>query len=261
MPITRNVAWDGRLELFKGKDSTQYVSAAASAATACGTCGQKLSEDEQLAMSVDVSITHGPDGADYRAFDCCVCHRGCCVPDVRVHERAGVREELTSAGAMMVLHYKEAGRTRRLPALVFTLLPSLTFAAPGAEYSSVLVSLLLGQGFQLALGGDLDLILGQATDVKPGTSCTLGPQGLLVLQVAGQPMYTHLLDREDPDGAAWLEAAAHSGAVLVLGGDNLAITQAAVDLAPAAKLATLVAGLVPIRAASPAADAPAWTRR
>ena len=247
MPITRHVSWDGRLELFKGAASTQYVSAAASAATACGTCGQPLTEDEQLAMSVDVSIAHGPDGADYRAFDCCVCHRGCCVPDLRVHERAGVREEVTSTGATMVLHYKEAGRIRRLPALVFTLLPNLTFAVPGAEFSSVLVSILLGQGFQLALGADLDLILGQATEVKPGTACTLIPHGPLVLQVAGQPMYTHLLDREEPDEAAWLDAAADSGAALVLGGDNLAITPAGVDLAPAAAHGTLVMGLVPVR--------------
>lgn len=247
MPITSNVAWDGRLELFKGRDSTQFVSAAASAATACGTCGQPLTGGEQLAMSVDVSVAHGPDGADYRAFDCCVCHRGCCMPDLRVHERIGVREELTSTGATMVLHYKDAGRIRRLPALVFTLLPNLTFGVPGAESSSVLVSILLGQGFQLALGADLDLILGQATSVNPGTSCTLLPQGLLVLQVAGQPMYTRLLDREEPGQDAWLEAAADSGAVLVLGGDNLAITQAGVDLAPAAAHGTLVMGLVPVR--------------
>lgn len=159
-----------------------------------------LVEDEQLATAVDVSIAHGPEGADYRAFDCCVCHRRCCVPDLRVHGSADVREEVTSAGAMMVLHYKDAGRSCLLLALVFTLLPNLTFGVPGAEFSSVLVSLLLTQGFQLALGADVDLILGDATEVKPGTSCTLHPQGLLVLQVGGQPMYSPLLDREDPMG-------------------------------------------------------------
>jgi len=239
MPITSNVAWDGRLELFKGRDSTQYVRTAASTATACATCGLPLTADEQLSMSVDVSVGTGPDGTDYRAFDCCVCHRACCVPDLTVHEGGVVPEEVTSAGAVMVLHYK----TTAVPALVFTLLPNLTFGVSGAEFSSVLVSVLLGLGFQLAPRADWGFILGHAESVGSETFCTLTPQGLLVLHVAGQDMYTHQMDRSEPDGAAWLEAAAHSGTLLVLGGDNLLITQSGVDLSLAASQGTLVAGL------------------
>jgi hypothetical protein len=247
MPITSNVAWDGRLELFRGRDSTQYVRAAASRATACSTCGLPLTADEQLSMSVDVSVGTGPDGNNYRAFDCCVCHRACCVPDLTVHEGSVVPENLTSSGAVMVLHYKDESGNRRFPALVFTLLPNLTFGVPGAEFSSVLVSVLLGQGFQLVPRAGWDFILGQAASVGPETFCTLTPQGLLVLHVAGQDMYTHQLDRSKPDGAAWLEAAAGSGTALVLGGDNLVITRHGVDLAPVAAEGTLVAGLVALR--------------
>lgn len=244
MPITSNVAWDGRLELFKGRDSTQYVRTAASRATACSTCGLPLTADEQLSMSVEVSVGTGSDGMDYRAFDCCVCHRACCVPGLTVREGSLVPDELTSAGAVMVLHYNDDSGSRTVPALVFTLLPNLTFGVPGAEFSSVLVSVLLGQGFQLVPRPDWDYILGVAASVDPEAFCTLTPQGLLGLHVAGQDMYIHQLDASEPDGAAWLEAAAGSGTVLVLGGDNLAITQSGADLAPAAAQGTLVAGLV-----------------
>jgi hypothetical protein len=37
MPVTRNVAWDERLESFKGRDTARYVATAA--ATACAVCG------------------------------------------------------------------------------------------------------------------------------------------------------------------------------------------------------------------------------
>jgi hypothetical protein len=38
MPVTRNAAWDGRLEPFKGRDTTHYVLTAADLAKECGAC-------------------------------------------------------------------------------------------------------------------------------------------------------------------------------------------------------------------------------
>lgn len=64
-------------------------------------------------------------------------------------------EELVSAGVVMVLHYKVGGHIRRVSALVFTLLPNLSFGVPGAEFTSLLVSVRLGDGFQLAPTPDL----------------------------------------------------------------------------------------------------------
>lgn len=246
MPITGSVAWDGRLELFKGRDSADYVRAAASRARACCRCRLPLAAGDPLSMAVEVSVGPGPNGTDYRAFACCVGHRGCCVPDLKIQERGSVPEELASAGGVMVVRCQEGGRTWTMPALVFTLLPNLTFGVPGAEFTSLLVSVLLGQGFQLAPRADMDSILKQAEHVHPGTFCRLTAQGLLVLHVGGDAMFTHQFDLAAADAVAWVEAAA-VGRVLVLGGDNLAISEAGVELVAAAEQGTLVAGLVPLR--------------
>lgn len=246
MPITGNIAWDERLELYKGRDSTRYVRTAASAATACCSCRLPLTAGDPLSMAVEVSVAPGPYGTDYRAFACCVGHRSCCVPRIKVREGGNLPEELTSAGAIMVVHYNEGTRNLALPALVFTLLPNLTFGVPGAEFTSLLVSILLGQGFQLAPRADMSSILEQAESVHPETFCTVTREGLLVLHVAGDALHSRQLDPAETDGAAWLEAAA-AGCVLVLGGDNLAITPEGVNLAPAVEQGTLVTGLVPVK--------------
>jgi hypothetical protein len=245
MPITNNVAWDGRLNFFKGPDSSHYVRSAASTATSCFTCGQSLVPGEPLSMSVEVSEGNGPNGSEYRTFDCCVCHRACCVPGLTVRESTGMPEELKSVAAMMTLHYEDTAGRQTLPVLVFTLLPNLTFGVPGGEFTSVLVSALLAQGFQLATNGVLESILQEAEDVRAETYVTLR-QGLLVLHVGGEAMYSRHLDPAEPSASAWL-AAAGCGRVLVIGGDHLLFTQAGVQLSGAAALGTLAIGTVLVR--------------
>ena len=38
MPVSSNAEWDGRLEAFKGRDTTAYVEAAAATAKVCADC-------------------------------------------------------------------------------------------------------------------------------------------------------------------------------------------------------------------------------
>ncbi|MBT2551564.1 hypothetical protein [Arthrobacter sp. ISL-5] len=42
MPVTSNVAWDERLEAFKGPDTTHFVAAVAATARTCAACGMPL---------------------------------------------------------------------------------------------------------------------------------------------------------------------------------------------------------------------------
>jgi hypothetical protein len=71
-------------------------------------------------------------------------------------------------------------------------------------------------------------------------------RGLLTLDVGGETMYREQLDPESPDDAEWLGAAG-SGSILVIGGDNLVISESSLDIAAAAGLGTLVIGTVTVR--------------
>lgn len=50
----------------------------------------------------------------------------------------------------------------------------------------------------------------------------------------------------NPDDAEWLEAASN-GSVLIIGGDNLVITETRIDVDAAARPGTLVIGYNPVR--------------
>lgn len=64
MPITRNVARDGRLKDFKGRGSAQYVLAAAATARTCSVCGRQVQEGEPASLSVDIGEGAGPGRQD-----------------------------------------------------------------------------------------------------------------------------------------------------------------------------------------------------
>jgi hypothetical protein len=57
-------------------------------------------------------------------------------------------------------------------------------------------------------------------------------------------MCSQQLDRRNPIDAAWLRAAG-AGRVLVISGDNLTFTETDLELTAAARLGTLVTGIVP----------------
>jgi hypothetical protein len=50
MPVTRNVARDGRLESFKGRDTAQYVLTAASFEATCAACKKPLERGDALSL-------------------------------------------------------------------------------------------------------------------------------------------------------------------------------------------------------------------
>lgn len=246
MPITSNVEWDGRLDAFKGRDTTAYVEAAVTTAKACAACRLPLGSGEPLSLTVAVAEGTCPDGTAYVTFDPIVSHRRCREPGLTVHEATGAPEELTAHGMRITLEDLDSSGSRTVPALAYTLVPSVSIREPGGELISVLVSILLSQGFQLCLSADYTHILQQAGAVKDSFGCTITEQGLVTLHADGEQMYSQQLDPRDPDQAGWLKAA-KEGAVVVMSGDNLDFTETGPSLDAAARLGTLVVGRVPVR--------------
>jgi hypothetical protein len=249
MPVTRNVAWDERLESFKGRDTTYYVTTAAAIATACAVCGGLLQPDEPLSLSVDIIESTAPDGTEYVTFRDYVCHRHCSSPGLTMHKAPWKPAELTPLAVRLILLQRaDSGDPRIIvPALAYTLVPVVSFREPGGELTSALVSMLLSHGFQLALSPEYADILEQAAEVESDCSMTVTKAGLVTLDVGGETIYSEQLDLMKPDAAEWLDHAAH-GSVMVIAGDNLVITESALNLTAAAAMATLVIGKAPVRA-------------
>jgi hypothetical protein len=250
MPVTLNVAWDGRLEPYKGRDTTRYVATAAAVATRCAECRRPLRAGEPLSLIVDITESKAPDGTEYRTFSDWVCHRHCGEPAVTVHESPYRPEGLASLAArVMLTHGTDSGASRIVPVLAYTVVPVVSFRENGGELTSALVAILLSHGFQLAMSGDYSDILDQARQTGQACSFSVSRGGLIALDVGGETMYREQLDPESPDDAGWLQAAGN-GSVLVIGGDNLLISDSSVDIVAAARLGTLVIGNVSVRSAS-----------
>ncbi len=248
MPVTRNVAWDERLESFKGKDTTHYVTTAAAIATTCTECRRPLQPEEPLSLSVDITESTAPDGTEYVTFSDYVCHRQCNAPDLTVRRAAWRPPNLTPLAARMVLTQEaETGRPGiAVAALAYTLVPVVAFREHGGELTSALVSILLSHGFQLAMDPEYTDILDQAIEVEDSCSLTVTGAGFLTLNIAGESIFAEQLNPKNTDDAEWLEAASN-GSVLVISGDNLIITKTKLDVDTAARLGTLVIGYVPVQ--------------
>ncbi|MFE4837285.1 hypothetical protein ACFRAU_21725 [Arthrobacter sp. NPDC056691] len=247
MPTTRNVAWDGRLQAFKGRDTTHYVTAAADLAKTCAHCRVPLESDEPVSLLVDITQSTAPDGTEYLTFTDAVCHRRCSGPALAVRQTPWQPDTLSPVAARVLLTQESnGGRTRVVPALAFTFIPVLSFREDGGELTSALVSLLLAHGFQLAMSADYAAILEQAAEPAANCRITVTPDGFLRLKLDGELLYREQLHLGSADDAEWLQAAAHGGHILVISGDNLGITETGLDISPAARHGTLVIGTVPV---------------
>jgi hypothetical protein len=249
MPVTRNVAWDGRLESFKGPDTERYVLTAADLAKTCAACGEPLQPGEPLSLLVNITQSTAPDGTEYLTFTDSVCHRRCSGPVLTVEHVPWSVEELSPLAARFVLaQTSDAGPTRVVPVLAYTLVPVVSFRENGGERTSALVTLLLSQGFQLAMSPDYGDILDQAAPVATGCSFTLTPEGVILFKMDREILYRDQLElnRGDTPGAYWLDAARTAGYILIVSGDNLDITEAGADIHDAARQGTLVIGTVPL---------------
>lgn len=246
MPIISNVEWDGRLEAFKGRDTSAYVEAAAARAKVCAACRLPLGTGETLSLTVAVAEGIGPDGTAYVTFDPVISHRRCREPGLILREATGVPEELTTRGMRITLEDSDSSGSRIFPALAYALVPSVSIREPGGGLVSVLVSVLLSQGFQLCLSADYAHILQLAGAVKDSFGCTITEEGLITLHADGEQMYSQQLDLRDPDQASWLEAS-REGTLFVMSGDNLDFTETGPSFDVAARLGTLVAGRVTVR--------------
>jgi hypothetical protein len=247
MPTTSNVAWDQRLESFKGRDTAQYVTTSAGLATSCAACRSPFAADEPVSLLVDITQSAAPDGTEYLTFTDAICHRLCSEPSLTIRQVPWRPDILTPVAARMVLSQKSApGKTRAVPVLAYTLTPVLSFRERGGELTSALVPLLLGQGFQLAFSPDYPDILQQTRPVEAGCSFTLTAQGLLRLSIETEILYRERLDPRNADDAEWRKAAAQGGRVLLIGGDYLEISDTDLDLRAAARHGTLVTGMVSI---------------
>ncbi len=248
MPVTRNVAWDGRLESFKGRDTARYVTTAAAIATTCALCRRPLQLDEPLSLSVDITESTAPDGTQYVTFSDYVCHRQCCDPDLTLQRAIWQPAHLTPLAARMILTQRASDTGTHVTvvaALAYTLVPVVAFREEDGELTSALVSILLSHGFELAMNPEYTDILNQATELD--SSCSLAvTEGFLSLDIGGETIYAEQLNPKDRDDADWLEAA-RNGNVLIISGDNLVITEGRLDVDTAAQLGTLVIGFVPLR--------------
>jgi hypothetical protein len=70
--------------------------------------------------------------------------------------------------------------------------------------------------------------------------------GSELANTAGEPIYAEELNPENLDDAQWL-GAADNGRFLVIGGDNLVITETRLDVDAAGRLGTLVIDFVPMQ--------------
>lgn len=247
MATTGNIDWDGRLESFKGKDTTHYVTTAAGLAKTCAACRGQLVPGERLSLVVDIAHCTAPDGSECLTFTDCVCHRRCSDPVLRVRQTPWAPDDVSPLAVRAVFTQKSVrGRTRIIPVLAFTLVPVITFQENGGEQTSALVSLLLSHGFALAMNPDYAAILEQAQPTATTCGMTLTPENLLLLTVNGNGLYREQLDARNPDDAEWINATAQAGQILIISGDNLHITDTALDLRLAARHGTLVTGTIPI---------------
>ncbi|MEN8584791.1 hypothetical protein ABFP37_19040 [Burkholderia sp. RS01] len=248
MPVTRNVAWDRRLESFKGRDTTQYVLTAASMASACAACRAPLESDEALSLLVNVTESTAPDGTSYVTFTDCVCHRRCSGPGLSFQRCQWAPNELTPMAVRMILTRQAGnGQGRLVPVLVYTLVPIVAFRENDGDLTSALVSILLSHGFQLAMSPDFTSIMEDAVETPASCSFAVTSQGLVTFSIGGRSLFGEQLRPDKPDDALWLEAA-RGGRVLVVSGDNLIITANGLDIRPAAAQGTLVIGMVPVHA-------------
>nr|WP_015061933.1 hypothetical protein [Arthrobacter sp. J3.40]AFK89310.1 hypothetical protein [Arthrobacter sp. J3.40] len=243
MPITSNVAWDGRLEAFKGRDTAHYIETVKATAGRCAACWLPLGPEAALSLTVTITEFQSLEGQPSLTFDHMVCHLQCQAPGLRVKESMGVVESVASVGARLVLSGGRSG-TWNVPVLAYTLVPNVVVGEPGGEMTSALVSVLLNHGFQMSFSASYTDILQRAVPARETCTCTVTDGGAVQLHVDGLLMCSQQLDSGDRNDAAWLHAAG-AGRVLVISGDNLTFTDADLELTAAARLGTLVTGIVP----------------
>lgn len=242
MPIINNVAWDVRLKAFKGRDTAHYIETVKAAASRCGACRLPLGPGAVLSLSVIITESRSSEGASSLTFDPVLCHLQCQEPGLTVREELGAVAKVTSIGARLVL--SGAGPEEDIPVLAYTLVPNVVIGEPGAEKTSALVSVLLNHGFQMSFSASYSDILQRAAPARNTCTCTVADGGTVQLHVDGLLMCSQQLDRRNYLDAVWLQAAG-AGRVLVISGDNLRFTETDLELTAAARLGTLVTGIVP----------------
>ena len=92
MPITSNVAWDTRLETFKGRDTAQYIDTVMAMASRCAACRLPLGPGAAVSLTVDITESHDLEGMVSLTFDPAVYHLQCQEPALRLHQSAGFDE-------------------------------------------------------------------------------------------------------------------------------------------------------------------------
>jgi hypothetical protein len=242
VPIISNVAWDGRLKAFKGRDTAHYIETVKAAASRCGACLLPFGPGAVLSLSVIITEGRSMEGTPSLTFDPVVCHLQCQEPGLTVREELGAVEKVTSIGARLVL--SGAGPGADIPVLAYTLVPNVVIGEPGREKTSALVSVLLNHGFQMSFSASYTDILQRAAPAGNTCTCTVADGGTVQLHVDGLLMSSQQLDRRNHLDAVWLQAAG-AGRVLVISGDNLRFTETDLELTAAARLGTLVTGIVP----------------
>lgn len=245
MGTTDNTAWDDRLELYKGSDTSHFVRTTVSNVRKCADCQQPIDAGSELSILVEVTESD-EDPYTYKKYDSWVCHRPCQPPTLKVILDPDLKREseYDSYGVRAVLRTTSAFGEQLSPAIFFSVLSRPTIRTVGGERTSVWMSNYLHSGFQISFTADLSEIIDASQPVNREFRCTISRNNLLGLELGQDTIYTLQLDGNDPDDVLWLNLASTAGTVLAVVGENFVFTDNDVQVDAAAQLGTLATGTV-----------------
>jgi hypothetical protein len=253
-----NVDWPAELRVFKTADTTHYVTATATSARACATCGRTFGASDRRSLTVEVRIPDPPPplpGFQYRQFAAEVHHRSCQPPRLLVVST--IVDQANAAAAPFIgesdMHYlllaPHGADGDDLPGLVITTSdPIVVRDLDQAEGRSAWICLYLHLGFELVSVDEVAWIAAHAPVTTTVAGSLDGALFTLTSTVDGREVALLQWTRntDHPAYRAWRQALAAAGALFVLYGEYVQVDaeSGTVDLAPGGRLGDIVAGVV-----------------
>jgi hypothetical protein len=251
-----NVDWPAELRVFKTADTTHYVTATATSARACATCGGVFGARDRRSLTVEVRIPDPPPplpGFQYRQFAAEVHHRSCQPPRLLVVpttvDEATTAPFIGESDVHYVLMAPPGSDGDDLPGLVITTSdPIVVRDLDQAEGRSAWICLYLDLGFELVSVDEIAWIAAHAPVTTTVAGSLDGALFTLTGTVDGREVALLQWTRntDHPAYREWRQAVAAAGALFVLYGEYVHVDtdSGTVDLAPGGRLGDIVAGVV-----------------
>lgn len=259
--LATRASWPPELDRYKAPGTVDYIAQVVSGAAQCRTCWQRLTDEDQL--SVSVIVREAPDaeqisaGVRYRQFESLVSHASCAAPALRVETEEGFAQpdETVAWGTYSIsalgTRYGDGDGDVVLwwPTLVFRSGLSVTIGEEGGDATSINVMGLLEAGFELIQNPDLGQILLADPPIVRTGGATLTRAGDLEVHVGGRKVLWDV--RIDPNGdetdRAWTEACWGRGSLLVVTGEGFRVeANGDFDLRAGMDQASVVAAWLPV---------------